>query len=94
VTTQQDHEVIERFLYEKPLVIFSVYTTIQVDIINGIGNEILSDLDKIACEGRVSSTRLYGQFWLWVLGAYEVVRTMTNAMTGASNCFSEETQKI
>ncbi len=39
-------------------------------------------------EGRVDSEafdRVYGQFWLWVVGAFEVVRTMA----GAKACFSQ-----
>lgn len=85
---------VSRLLEQTPLVKFSVYTQIQSETISGLGQEILHTLDSairnqpgtaagIECNGS-SIKHVYGQFWLWVLGAYEIVRTMERA----GKCFS------
>ena len=93
-----DHAKIIREMIEKnPLLKFSVYTSIQCTIINDLGNRIAmtlaetisSDEDGIKIIGNYMDA--YGQFWLWVLGAYEIIRTMAEA----KRCFDDETyQKI
>ncbi|HEU5117010.1 MAG TPA: hypothetical protein VFT74_10130 [Isosphaeraceae bacterium] len=68
----------------KPLLMFSCYTEIQRQIVEELGREILASLDAIiSSEGGAVQIRdaiavhqTYGRFWLWVLGAYEIVRTM------------------
>ena len=86
--------VIEDMLNKNPLVIFSVYTQIQNRTVRELGREVLTCMEAgispddgtgrgTVCGSDVIS-RGYGQFWLWVLGAYEVVRTMCQA----EQCFS------
>jgi len=78
--------IIEEMLDKTPLVAFSVYTDIQSRTLQTLGAEILACFDAgikpdgasgngSNCSGELV-IRGYGQFWLWVLGAYEVVRTM------------------
>jgi len=86
---------IEEMLNQNPLVAFSLYTDIQCRTLQILGEEILACLDAgiepdggtgrgTICNGEVID-RGYGQFWLWVLGTYEVVRTMCQA----EQCFSQ-----
>ena len=88
-------ETIEHMLNSAPLVIFSVYTHLQVETLNKLGSEILGILDVSIKEKHIEPDlhQVYGKFWLWVIGAYEVVRTMTGKKTGAYNCFSDRIQK-
>lgn len=86
---------IDQLYRENPLLAFSVYTHLQVDITRRLGAEVLATLDTAitppTVEGGATKAdgatinRAYGQFWLWVLAAYEVVRTMSQA----AGCFSE-----
>lgn len=79
---------IEDFYDRDPILRFSVYTAIQIDILRSISKEIgeisdgwiRSEDGGLILEGY---NRYYGLFWLWVLGAYEVVRTMKQH----SDCF-------
>ena len=85
----EDIEAVRRLLRENPLIAFSVYTHIQADITRGLGRDVARTLD--AAFGQQTSVdggafnRAYGQFWLWVLAAYEVVRTMSQWKA----CFSD-----
>jgi hypothetical protein len=75
----------EETLTRHPLIRFSIYTHLQVEIVREIAAEILALLDSLpegsAIDARVVN-RAYGRFWLWVLAAFEVTRTMKPA------CFS------
>lgn len=73
-------------LYEqKPLAAFSVDTQVQADYLVKIGKEldgtfqsysnVISDFDDT-----------YGRFWLWLLGAYEVIRTLAQH----ADCFDPD----
>lgn len=84
----------EKMLNENPLIKFSVYTDIQSKLVNSLGQDILQVLQTAIipapaegqgahCDAQILNA-VYGQFWLWVLGAYEVVRTMCSA----KKCFS------
>src|SRR5687767_1566334 len=79
---------IDQLLSKHPLLKFSLYTDVQVGLLRERGMEIIALLDD-AC-GPDSSCdadammRIYGCFWLWVLGSYEVVRTMDEARS----CFA------
>jgi hypothetical protein len=79
---------IDQLLSKHPLLKFSLYTDVQVGLLRERGMEIIALLDD-AC-GQDSSCdadammRIYGCFWLWVLGSYEVVRTMDEARS----CFA------
>jgi hypothetical protein len=90
----ETNPIIEKILNKNPLTVFSVYTDIQCRTVQTLGREILLCLDVgitpdagtgqgTICGGDVIN-RGYGQFWLWVLGAYEIVRTMCQA----EKCFS------
>jgi hypothetical protein len=59
----------------RPLLSFSLYTDIQADVIRRVGGEIL-DISAQWTEAIDSHQRAYDLFWLWVLGAYELTRTM------------------
>lgn len=81
----------DRLLDERQLIRFSLYTSSQARILIGIGRKIIQCLD----EGLVRPNRVepaardaYGLFWLWVLGAYEVIRTMSQHKA----CFVEPIQ--
>jgi len=77
-------QVIER----DPLMAFSHYLSGRVNVLLEIAEEIVSNLDagfeeKHVDTGKVS--RAESLMWLWILGAYEVVRTMCQA----KSCFSD-----
>lgn len=82
---------IERLLDDQPLLLFSLYTQIQSRILIELGQRICRMLDEIIFVSEVKASgvqEVYGMFWLWVLGAYEVIRTMSQH----SNCFSSQMQ--
>ena len=78
-------------MYEKhPLLAFSPLTHLQATALLTVGDEI-QELIAAAVTGpaTVDATTLnqaYARLWLWVLGAYEVLRTMSQAR----GCFTEE----
>ncbi len=83
------NELVKQTLIENPLMGFSVYSDSQVKTLQTLGKEILSLMDNAITEGQVKGKffqKVYGLFWLWVLGVYEVTRTMTQAKI----CFSEQ----
>jgi hypothetical protein len=70
-----------------PISRFSVYTDDQIKTLRKLAEELTSLLDSSMSEGcwdGQGSIRAYSIFWLWVLGAYEVIRTISQA----GNCFS------
>ncbi|QEG26938.1 hypothetical protein GobsT_16860 [Gemmata obscuriglobus] len=86
--------IAEDMLNNNPLVIFSIYVDSQSRIIRELGVEILARLDTGISpnvetgKGAVLSIDIsccYGRIWLWVIGAYEIVRTMCQA----KQCFSQ-----
>lgn len=92
----EGNDVIEQMLDKNPLLLFSTYTQIQTRIIRDLGQQIINELnvsirlDQEASEAIVNSatiSQLYGRFWLWVIGSYEITRTMCQANNRA-NCFS------
>ena len=79
--------LVEKMLNENPFIGFSVYTHVQVTTVRNLGREILEILDTAFEPGIADGNnvnRAYGMFWLWVLGSYEIIRTMTQA----ESCFS------
>ena len=83
------NDIFAQYLKEIPLLEFSVYTNTQIELLN-----------KLECEinGMMAQRRdaqvindIYGSFWLWVLGAYEVVRTMSQSR---SSFTPEVTQRL
>ncbi|WP_172328335.1 hypothetical protein [Mangrovicoccus sp. HB161399] len=63
----------------RPLNLFSLYTAQQAEYLALVGTEI-SELSSSWGDGALIDgeelVRCTGLFWLWVLGAYEVLRTM------------------
>jgi hypothetical protein len=89
----EENDAIEQMLNDNPLIGFSIYTEGQWETVRDLGQEVIQGLEKTITkgDGTASTTvdgtgfqRSYGQFWLWVLGAYEIVRTMCQA----EKCFS------
>jgi hypothetical protein len=79
----------KKFINEHPLVLFSVYTDIQTDSLLRIGTEIIESMKKFSpTKAEDYTPKTYGLFWLWILGAYEVIRVMN----ANSDCFNKKTQ--
>ena len=77
-------EIVER----DPLIAFSHYLSGRVSVLCSFAEEIIENLDQgfsgeCVDGGRIG--RADSLMWLWLLGAYEVVRTMHQA----KECFSE-----
>jgi hypothetical protein len=85
--TQIDR-AIEDLLESNPLLVFSCYTHGQVSHLIDKGEHNLQLLDQCFTEDSASASLndSYHNFWLWLLGAYEVVRTMS----AADDCFDDE----
>lgn len=91
LATQDMAQSYEDYLAQNPLCIFSIYTCAQVNHLFDIATEIRDNLDRgVQKEGIDYQTfnRFYALFWLWVLGAFEVVRTMNQCRV----CFSGPVQ--
>lgn len=71
----QKDDPVQRILETNPLLRFSLYTDAQLHALNDVGNEIVG-LCADWPDDMTNHHRVYNLFWLWVLGAYEVVRTM------------------
>src|SRR5215218_6518204 len=80
-------------LENHPLLAFSMQTQIQADAVTKLGSEI-QELAKQFTKPDIAYTnfrRAHDLFWFWVLGAYEVLRTMDQN----GKCFVPElSQKI
>jgi hypothetical protein len=77
----------DQVLEREPLVGFSHYLSGRVNVLLVIADEIIDNLEQGFSEDFVDGGRVdraESLMWLWVLGAYEVVRTMCQAKT----CFS------
>lgn len=81
-------QTLANLLAKDPLVRFSVYSQIQAQTLRDVSAEICSLLDSSIREEKFlegsNLNVIYGRFWMWVLGAYEVTRTMSEYKT----CFS------
>lgn len=74
-----------------PLVRFSVYSQLQVEAVRALSTELVRLLDASVSHGRMEGPAfqtIYAKFWLWVLAAYEITRTMSEYRI----CFSERFQ--
>lgn len=83
-------ETIEKMLNENPLITFSVYTQVQFQSLSLVRRELSSIKPKKREDGSYALSdhaKYYSLFWLWVLGAYEVLRTMSEN----DDCFDEAT---
>ena len=92
----EQNKSVELMLNSYPLIGFSKYTHTQVKVLEKLGDDILEILDTSMKGNEIKGEwyPVYGKFWLWVLGAYEVVRTMTDTKTGAHDCFSERVKLL
>jgi hypothetical protein len=78
----------EEVVQRDPLAAFSNYLSGRVNVLCSFADEIIENLDtgfsgQCVDDGRV--TRAESLMWFWLLGAYEVVRTMHQA----KECFSD-----
>jgi len=72
-----------------PIGIFSFYLSGRVNVLCTFAEEILENLDEGFSSTTVKGDRIgraESLMWLWILGAYEVVRTMVQA----DKCFSSD----
>jgi hypothetical protein len=72
----------------EPLIAFSHYLSGRVNVLCSFADEIVENLDKGFAGQRVDGGRVEraeSLMWFWLLGAYEVVRTMHQD----KGCFSE-----
>ena len=76
----QEENPLSDMWQKKPLSRFSIFTQTQVEEVQRLSTDIINLLDK-SINGNtvdgVSFQRIYGSFWLWILGAYEITRTMS-----------------
>ena len=82
---------VDDIIRERPLTRFSLYTHLQSEVVRKLGRDLL---DRFNCDPGVWNNSLtipetYGSFWLWVIGAFEIVRTMTQR--GNSQPFDDAT---
>ncbi|MBB5190681.1 hypothetical protein HNQ50_001403 [Silvimonas terrae] len=78
----------EQIFERDPLSAFSFYLSGRVNVLCTIADEIIENLDQgfsAVCINGGRIDRAESLMWLWLLGAYEVVRTMHQA----KQCFSE-----
>lgn len=83
------NDIFAQYHKERPLLEFSVYTNTQIELLNKLESEINSMMAQRRDAQVIND--IYGSFWLWVLGAYEVVRTMSQAR---SSFTPEVTQRL
>ena len=80
----------EQIVERDPLIAFSHYLSGRVHVLLAIADEITENLDGgffgQVVDGR-QVERAESLMWLWMLGAYEVVRTMCQAKA----CFTQQT---
>lgn len=73
--------MIDEFLDQYPLQIFSLYSYIQAEAVISLGEEIVQYFDESITSDPKSHTfqqLFYGKIWFWTIGAFEVVRTMSD----------------
>jgi len=91
---QSEQDAISQMLEKAPLLKFSAYTHLQSEALQRKGQNICALLDSVLEDDSPIAWQnvqeVYDEFWFWVLGAYEVFRTMSDTKTGAKRCFSEE----
>lgn len=86
-----DDQILQDIWKRAPLMRFSTYSQVQVEALQRLSVEIRKLLDTSISERAIDTAgfqRTYGLFWLWVLGAYEMTRTLSEY----KKCFSERFQ--
>jgi hypothetical protein len=79
----------EQMVEQDPIIAFSFYLCGRKNVLLHITDEIIENLDQGFSGSVVDGSRIEraeSLMWLWILGAYEVVRTMCQA----KNCFSQK----
>ncbi len=74
----------------EPLIAFSHYLSGRVNVLLIFAAEIIDNLDRRFSSEAIDGCqveRAESLMWLWILGSYEIVRTMCQA----KNCFSDKT---
>ncbi len=82
----------EEMVEREPLLAFSFYLSGRVNVLLDLGDEIVTLLDEgfaADCTYGDKIERASTLMWLWTLGAYEVVRTISQAAV----CFSASAQE-
>jgi hypothetical protein len=92
----KDNPIVQRMFESAPLIRYSVYTHVQCQCLDALEHELHTTLDASFTPTPDGTsplsidashfTRASGHFWLWMLGAYEVVRTMCQT----PDCFSPQ----
>jgi hypothetical protein len=86
---QSVEEILEEMGNRHPIILFSINTHSQVTAVQELGNEILSLIKQSKTGDRsLDASKImhaYNLFWFWVLGVYEVLRTMDQH----KKCFTE-----
>lgn len=80
----------EQIVERDPLIAFSHYLSGRVHVLLAIADEIVENLDEGFSGQPIDGGRIEraeSLIWLWMLGAYEVVRTMCQAKA----CFTQQT---
>jgi hypothetical protein len=77
----------------KPLAAISADTQIQVDYLVKLGGEIDEKLRSYT--GVINDfDDTYGRFWLWLLGAYEVTRTLAQQADSLDPSFAKKLKEL
>lgn len=81
----------EKEMFENdPLIVFSWYLSGRNNLLLSTLDEIIEKLDKGFTENQINQggliQRASSQMWFWILGAYEVIRTISQA----KECFSDD----
>lgn len=83
------HPTWEQIVERDPLIAFSFYLSGRKNVLLAVADEIIENLDQGFSGSTLDGSRIEraeSLMWLWVFGAYEVVRTMCQA----KDCFSEK----
>lgn len=87
----------EEMLTREPLMAFSFYLSGRNNVLLFLSDEIIDNLDK-GFTGSTIQAELIGRastlIWLWTLGAYEVVRTISQAKECFSDSFIEKINSL
>lgn len=79
----------EQIIEREPLMAFSHYLSGRANVLLNLADEIIDELDQGLSGAVVDGRRVERAetlMWLWILGAYEVVRTMCQA----KDCLSDK----
>ncbi|TKD34402.1 MAG: hypothetical protein E5W98_26835 [Mesorhizobium sp.] len=79
-----DDDQFEEMYRRNPLKAFSIYTVTQLQSLRRMALEIQAALDQK--DSGPDIMKAYDFFWFWTMGAYEIIRTMTQH----KQCFSSK----